>query len=106
VLPTDTDSFGLVLVESLACGTPIVVTDRGAPSELVTPEVGAVCRAGDPASLADALTSGLELSQQPDTAARCRAHAAGFDWDAKIAPKLEEIYASITANESGSGATA
>lgn len=105
VLPTETDSFGLVLVESLACGTPIVVTDRGAPPELVSPSVGAICAPGDPQSLADALASGLELSRQPQTAACCRARAADFDWDDAIAPLLERLYSDVTGAASGSGPT-
>ena len=36
-LPSRYDSFGMVLVESLACGTPLVTTTEGAPQELVQP---------------------------------------------------------------------
>lgn len=92
VLPTETDSFGLALVESLACGTPIVAADSGAPPELVTPEVGAVCRPRDPRSLAEALMIALDLAKRPETVARCRARAGEFDWDKAVAPRLEELY--------------
>ncbi|TCD48926.1 glycosyltransferase [Chlorobium sp. N1] len=36
------EPFGLVLVESLLSGTPVVATPRGAVPEIVTPEVGAL----------------------------------------------------------------
>jgi phosphatidylinositol alpha-mannosyltransferase len=92
VLPSEGDCFGLALVESLACGTPIVVADDGAPPELVTDEVGAVARLRDPQSLADALARALDLARQAATAERCRSRAAAFDWDGAIAPLLERVY--------------
>jgi len=91
-LPSEADSFGMVLVESLACGTPVVVGDDGAPPELVQPGIGAVSRGRDPESLAEALAGALDLARHDDTVSRCRAKAAEFDWDAAIAPLLERVY--------------
>jgi phosphatidylinositol alpha-mannosyltransferase len=104
-LPSEGDCFGLVLVESLACGTPIVVADDGAPPELVTPETGAVSRLGDPASLAESLATALDLAREPDTVRHCRSRAAAFDWHSAVAPMLENIYDEglrATAFDSGS----
>jgi glycosyltransferase involved in cell wall biosynthesis len=92
-LPSVYDSFGLVLVESLASGTPIVVANHAAPPELAQPGVGTICTPDDAPSLAEALRAGLDLAAHPETASRCRAAAAAYDWDAAIAPLLEEIYA-------------
>jgi glycosyltransferase involved in cell wall biosynthesis len=91
-LPSESDSFGVATIESLASGTPIAVSDHGAPQEVVTPEVGAIARVRDPQSLADALGKCLELARLPKTAAHCRARAAAFDWDDAIAPLLEGFY--------------
>jgi phosphatidylinositol alpha-mannosyltransferase len=105
-LPSEGDCFGLALVESLACGTPIVVADDGAPPELVTDGVGAVARVRDPRSLADALERSLDLARQTETVERCRSRAAAFDWDTAIAPLLEEVYARpVTEEASGDGLT-
>jgi len=82
----------MVLVESLACGTPVVVGDDGAPPELVQPGIGAVSRGRDPEALADALAGALDLARDDDTVSRCRAKAAEFDWDGAIAPLLERVY--------------
>lgn len=91
-LPSVNESFGMVLLESLACGTPIVVADDSAPPELVEPGAGAVCRPGDVGSLADALEAAIVLARRPGTAARCRSVAEAYDWDAGIAPTLEGLY--------------
>ena len=91
-LPSTGDSFGLVLLESLAAGTPIVVADDAAPPELAQPGVGEVARLDDPASLADALRRAFDLASDPATPERCRGAAAGYDWDEGIAPLLESLY--------------
>jgi phosphatidyl-myo-inositol alpha-mannosyltransferase len=92
VLPSTGDSFGLVLIESLAAGTPIVVGNSGNPPSLVTPQTGVVAEALDAESLSAALDRGLELATRAETADACRASVARYDWDAAIAPLLEDLY--------------
>lgn len=93
-LPSKGDSFGMVLIESLACGTPIVVTDDSALPELVSPgRTGAICEPDDPESLAQGLQRGLELSRQPGIVEACRSSAGPYDWDTAIASYYEGVYA-------------
>jgi phosphatidylinositol alpha-mannosyltransferase len=91
VLPSLYESFGMVLVESLACGTPIVVADHSAPPELAKPGVGFVTVPGDPASLADGLRAALALGRDQATRDRCRAVAGDYSW-ARLAEHLEALY--------------
>lgn len=92
-LPSKSDSFGLVVIESLACGTPVVVSDHAALPELVTEGItGSICPPDDPPALAAALHRSIELSSSPSTAASCRQAAMRFDWDSAITPMYEEIY--------------
>ena len=75
VFPSVTDTFGLVLLESLACGTPIAAHPVTGPVDILAgarPGVGAL----DPDLRAAALRA---LSG--DRAA-CRAHAERFSWRA------------------------
>ena len=92
-LPSVSDSFGMALIESLACGTPIVVSDDGAPQELVEPGLnGEICAPNDPDGLARACLRAIELARAPGTVARCRASVERFDWDGALAPLCEAIY--------------
>jgi phosphatidylinositol alpha-mannosyltransferase len=93
VLPAENEAFGLVLVESLACGTPIATLDSGGPSELVRPGIG-VRAARSPEALAVALAQGIELAADPETTGACRAAALAHDWRTAIVPKLEALYLS------------
>lgn len=92
-LPSVADSFGMALIESLACGTPLVVTTDGAPKELVDPgSNGELCEPHDPAGLAAACLRALDLARQPGTVAACRRRAEPFDWSTGIAPLVERLY--------------
>ena len=75
-------------MESLACGTPVVATRDGALPEIVDrPDVGRLFEGGE-AELAGALLETLELSEDPGTAAACRARAGDFSTERSAAEHL------------------
>ena len=88
VVPSVHEAFGLVVLESLACGTPVVVSDDAGLPELVTPEVGRLAVPRDAASLAAACR---EVLAWPTGGARCRAVAESHGWD-KVAERIEAVY--------------
>ncbi|HEU5033445.1 MAG TPA: glycosyltransferase, partial [Mycobacteriales bacterium] len=93
VLPSLNEAFGLVLVESMATGTPVVACASGGPTEIVDrPEVGRLAPPGDPAALAAALQSALALAADPDTAHRCAQQARRWDWGEVVGPAHLEVY--------------
>jgi phosphatidyl-myo-inositol alpha-mannosyltransferase len=92
-LPSLHEAFGLTLVESLACGTPVVCTASGGMPEIVSrSEVGRVFAPGDVAGLSRALEEVILLSRDPRTRRRCRLHARRWGWRERVGPAHEELY--------------
>ena len=82
VVPSYYESFGLVALESLACGTPVVATDVGNHKNLIRQgDTGYVIKDNDPLRLADRIGL-LLLSLESDTrsAQSIRATVDRFSW--------------------------
>lgn len=56
VLPSLVETFGVVLIEALSTGLPVVATRCGGPEDIVRDGVGVLCDPGDVHGLANALT--------------------------------------------------
>lgn len=94
VLPSLNDAFGLVVVEALACGTPVVVTSECGVASLVTPEIGRVVAPEEPGQLMQAIREAVELNRDPQTRSRARTVAASSSWFAYI-DRLESWYREV-----------
>ena len=92
-LPSESETFGLVLLEALACGTPVMAADHAALPELVDPGVtGALCRFGDAPTIAAACIDAIALARRPATVDACRESARPYDWLTGVAPRCVAIY--------------
>ena len=87
VLPAVEEAFGLVLVEALAAGTPVVAARSGAGPEIVTDEVGSLFEPDDADDLVRALEETLDRGEQRDA---CRRHARRWDWE-RVGPRYETL---------------
>ena len=65
------EPFGLVTVEALLSGTPVLGTRRGALPELITPEVGALCDSMD-----EMIAAAAAIHTRDPAACRARAERA------------------------------
>jgi phosphatidylinositol alpha-mannosyltransferase len=82
VLPAVDEAFGLALIESLACGTPVIGHGAGGIPEIIDRDgIGGLFDRLDPGDLARVLADGLELAGDPSTPARCRSRAEEFSTD-------------------------
>ena len=72
VFPSRTDTFGLVIVEALACGTPVAAYPVAGPVDIVTERCGA---------LSEDLDRAIDAALFCDARA-CSARGAEFSWEA------------------------
>ena len=93
--PISKASFGMTLLESMACGTPIVATENDGYLDLLGPEEGVMVPHGDPQHFADAI---LPLLADKDLRARLGrggiAKAATYAWS-KVTEQVVAYYEEI-----------
>lgn len=94
MLPSRAESFGAVLVEALACGTPVVATRCGGPEDIVTDEVGILVPPEDPEALAVALESVLDHPERYEREV-LRAHALARFGAPSVASRIGDVYARV-----------
>lgn len=108
LVPSRSESFGLVAAEAQACGVPVVASRVGGLAHAVADGTsGFLVDGWEPAGFAEAL---VRVLGDPDTAERLAAgalaHARQFSWEATV-DRLLELYAGIIpGGESGSGSAA
>lgn len=71
VFPSRTDTFGLVMIEAMACGTPVAAYPVTGPVDIVTAQSGALSD-----RLEDAIAAALLCDRRA-----CAAHGRSFSWE-------------------------
>jgi glycosyltransferase involved in cell wall biosynthesis len=95
VLPTlDYEGFGLVTIESLACGTPVLATPVGATPEILNPlEPGLLFAGSNPAAMAAGTLRWLHRGISQEFRRQCRAYCETRFAKATVCRQLESILA-------------
>ncbi|MDX2706507.1 D-inositol-3-phosphate glycosyltransferase [Streptomyces sp. PA03-6a] len=98
VMPSYSESFGLVAIEAQACGTPVVAASVGGlPVAVKDGETGFLVAGHDPADYARALRRFVEHPELvPAMGGAAARHAGCFGWDA-AATRTAEVYAGAMA---------
>ncbi|BAO45434.1 glycosyltransferase [Thiolapillus brandeum] len=85
-LPSYNEGVPNVLLESMACGTPVVATGIGGIPEVVNSDCGLLTEPGDIEALAQKLDNALEKNWNQE---RIHQHASGFSWEENTRKMLD-----------------
>jgi glycosyltransferase involved in cell wall biosynthesis len=92
VVPSRVEPFGLVAVEALACGTPVVATNKGGLPDFINERVGALVPVDDPDALAAAIVAEVNGGSKETKGKYAARYAAqGFSWAGQVA-KIASLY--------------
>jgi glycosyltransferase involved in cell wall biosynthesis len=97
VLPSLLECGGAVVLEAMACGTPVIATKWGGPADYVDSASGILIEPASKESLVEGLTDAMrklawsyELRQNMGSAGQSRVRQY-FDWERKV-DQMIEIY--------------
>ena len=84
----DQETFGLVVIEAMASGIPVVAVDAGAFGEIIPEHCGVLCEPNHPLAMAAAVRQ-LFAENAPSRGANARRHVeAHYAWDTVVAGLL------------------
>lgn len=83
VFPSKTDTFGLVMIEALACGTPVAAYPVPGPIDVLDHRSGAMCD-----QIERAIDAALLCERK-----QCAEYGAGFSWEAATRQFLSALVA-------------
>lgn len=96
VLPSRVEPFGIVVLEALRCGRPVVVSSRGGAGEIVRHEQeGLVADPFDTLQLADAIARLLDDAELASRLGRAgHQRVKDFDWSS-VAAAYRDVYRTV-----------
>ena len=95
VLPSRYETFGIVLIEAMACGIPVIATKCGGPEEIVTDETGLLIEKDNPEELALAIKN-IWANPGKYNKQTIRKYSADKYGQSVFAEKISALYMSIS----------
>ncbi len=98
LLTSEKETFSLVTAESLACGTPVVGFDSGAPSEVAPEGFGSFVPYGDITKLSQLITGFFDGNYYLNNALTCRDFAVKNYSNLEMYRNHSDLYKSLITN--------
>jgi alpha-1,6-mannosyltransferase len=97
VHPGDCETFGLIVLEAMACGLPVVATRGGGVAELVDDQTGILAEPNSAANLAEAIAAMYQRDMARLGVNARRKAEEHYDWN-QILPQLLQRYGGLLAS--------
>lgn len=82
------ESFGIVQIEAMGCGTPIIASQNGASEEIITTNSGLLYQATNSCELAEKIITGLNREWDREA---IHAYAKRYNWE-NISKEIIDVY--------------
>jgi glycosyltransferase involved in cell wall biosynthesis len=98
ILPSVAEAFGLVLVEAMACGLPVIATNSHGPARIVDHDTGWLIEPDNETTLTTALlAAGTDAAERRRRGEHAHAHShAAYGWP-RIGARIADLYDQIAA---------
>jgi len=94
-VPSRSEPFGLIAIEALACGTPVVATNQGGLPDFINEDIGALVDVENDIALAEAIMNELVRPDKKERRNRAHEYAVNnFSWETTI-KEVEKIYKKV-----------